>query len=203
MATIRMYKTFNAMVLSQSYIRAPTGQPVYVLMDSSSDLGTNVTRADYLTGYPPQGATGIAHNEWFMYPIPFSGNTTIDGMVEGNVVVEIYCSGTSSDSVALTMVSVELEAHSASGIRSLTGGGKTIWGGSSSVIVTGTTSPRTVGVYFAFPVYEADISPNEYFVMRVKVYGYRTMTGTTGNYIRLLTSETDKDLILSIPLVEA
>lgn len=203
MATIRMYKSFNGMVLSRSQIRAPTGQPTFVLMDSSSDLGTNVSRSDYLTGYPPQGATGIAHNQWFMYPIPFSGNTTIDGMVEGNVVVEIYCSGTSSDSVALTMISVELEAHSVAGIRSLTDGEKIIYGGSSMVVATGTTSPITAGVYFAFPVYEADISPNEYFVMRVKVYGYRTMTGTTGNYIRLLTSETDKDLILSIPLVEA
>ena len=202
MTTVRMYKTFRGMVLPQSTIRAPDGRAMYVLMDSSTDIGTNVTRSEYITGYPPYGTPGIVHDRIFMYPVPFSGNTIVDGMVEGNVAVTMMCTGTSSDYVQMTGISVELAAHSSTGIRSLSGE-KTIWGESMSRTVTGTESTATIGPYFAFPIFKQRINTDEYFAMRVRVYGMRSTSGSTGMIFRLLVDKDDDDMLLSIPLVEA
>lgn len=200
MVTTRMYKDFVGVEFGQTTFN--WGSRVYFgfLLDTGTTLGTNVSMSDTSVSSPPVGVTGLVNNEPFIYITPFSGGTTIDGPITGNVVVQMTNTGTTSNYIYLNKITVDITAEYKDGTyNTISGGEVTVWDGNTDQ--AGGDPDYTIGVYFAFPVDEITIDQDALLCMRVRTYGYRS-SNFSGGYFKLLQSKTDNDILLSLPLIE-
>lgn len=206
MTDTRLIKNFVGIELDQSSFTFGGSTGSHFLVDPSISMGANVSLGDYDISSPPYGVTGVTNNVRFVYRTPFSGNTIIDGPVQGNVVVKLSCLGSTSEYVSLKKITVELFCRYADkSDYPITDGEISVWDGDTPWYGDGTTNPSEssyIGVDFAFVLKRKKIPNDALFCMRVRTYGTRSTTGGTGKYIKLYVGKDDADVRLALPLVE-
>lgn len=206
MTDTRMYKNFVGVKLTRSPFTFGGATTYHFLVDPSISMGANVSVGEYHIASPPQGVTGVTNDPVFVYRTPFSGNTIIDGPVQGNAVVKLSCVGATTEYVSIQKITVELYGlYADRSTHPITDGEKTIWVGNVSCYGNGDTTimeSSFIGVDFAFVLKRVKVPNDVLFCMKVRTYGLRSTTGSTGKYIKLYVGKDDADVRLALPLVE-
>jgi hypothetical protein len=190
-----MYKDYVGVSMYNSSFYLGGQHVVFMLLDGGITLGTHVEYDNEMEIIPPLTA-GIIFNHLYYSRLPLTRSSIIDGPVTGNICFNIVTAA--GGGVHVNHVWVELFFEDYNNVRYPISGGEVKI---NFTTISQSTGPaeKMVGLYFEFPVHEKKTIPGALLALRVKAFGNRVGDGR----IQQLVSHTDKDILLSIPLIGA
>lgn len=205
MATTRLYKNFTGVILPNSSVVYGAGTYTGYLIDSGLSLSQNFPTQEEILAVPPTTTAGMANDAAFLYHTLFQRETTIDGPIEGNIVMELSTNNASPAKVVLTQMTIELMKVYFDGTLETITGVVEIFPCTDvpytiELVGSGTPTRKNVGIYFATSVSEQKIPTNAMLALRVKTYGYKSAASSSLAFY-LQCNRTAADIKLSIPLV--
>lgn len=173
------------------------------LLDSDTNLGSNVTTDGTWGGTMPIGSSGNILSQDFVYRMPFGSATKITGTIEGTVIVKMIASYLATTvyvritgiSYAVKLIAPDGSFRSIVPVTSIWSGTETLYG-----LGTGIVSTRTLGHYFAKDIDET-VEAGEYLCVYLNITGYKSISGVNA-YAYLLCDESAGDFKISIPMLE-
>lgn len=172
------------------------------LLDTATQLGKNVTVSPYIESYLPVSTANIIFDNTFVFRVPLSYDSEIDGRVYGTIIAQLLANNLVSEYVVMTAASATLLKIMEDGSKVEMGTFNTAWTWDERLYGVGAGTPvtRNVGILYTMDV--SDVIPSDsVLALRIKLYGYKS-SSSTNLKINLLCSPSDGDLKLAIPLVE-